>query len=259
MRALDKSTFFIVYYESRKTKGKENHLKKNKTLSKITLLHYVKLCLRFALFSTVLFTYTDYTVLPAVVWVVFVTEMVLRFFPSRLESPGCQKQFERNYAPTGKSEPINQSWKATATMAMISFLATAGVGALYFTEVIDAAIVMLITLFFSVLDVICILFFCPFQTFVMKNRCCTTCRIYNWDYAMIFSPLVFIPSVYTYTLLGAALLLLLRWEIGYRRHKEYYSPETNAALHCENCSEKLCHHKKQLRSFLKKQKGKFFR
>ena len=37
-------------------------------------------------------------------WVVFAVEMVLRFFPSRLESSGCQKQFRRNYVKTGDTD-----------------------------------------------------------------------------------------------------------------------------------------------------------
>lgn len=243
----------------------KTRVKKNKKISKITLLHYVKLFGRTALFLAVLFTYilkgtllfTDYKMLPLFVWAVFVVEMFFRFFPSRLESPGCQKQFERNYMPTGEGMPTNQPWWATASVAFISVFVTAVVGALYLSGVIDAAVVILITLFFSVCDIICILFFCPFQTWFMRNRCCTTCRIYNWDFAMMFSPLVFIPSVYTYSLFGFALLLLLRWEIGYRRHPEYFSVKTNAYISCQNCQEKLCHHKKQLRGFLKKYKDRF--
>ena len=93
---------------------------------------------------------------------------------------------------------------------------------------------------------ICILFFCPFQTWFMKNRCCAVCRIYNWDFAMMFTPYLFIPNGYTWSLLGMSLLLLIRWEITVHRHPERFAENTNAALSCKNCEEKLCHHKKQL-------------
>ena len=86
----------------------------------------------------------------------------------------------------------------------------------------------------------------------MKNRCCTTCRIYNWDYAMMFTPLLFIPNIYTWTLLGTALGLLLQWEIKRRRFPERFSPCSNEFLSCANCTEKLCRHKRQLRSFIRK-------
>ena len=51
-----------------------------------------------------------------------------------------------------------------------------------------------------------------------------------------------------------ALLLMLVWELSFRLHPERFFEETNACLSCSHCQEKLCHHKKQLRSFLKKHK-----
>ena len=93
----------------------------------------------------------------------------------------------------------------------------------------------------------------------MKNKCCTTCRIYNWDYAMMATPLVFVPTWYTWSLLACALALLIRWEITVRRHPEWFSEQTNCALDCRQCEEKLCHHKKQLRRFLKDNHQRFKR
>ena len=237
-------------------------------LSKISLLHYVKLLLRSFLFFAVLVFYIldrtavlkNFTLLLIVVWVFFIVEMLLRFFPSRLESMGCQKQFARNYEPTGAGTnlPENQSWKITALVALIWLALNGIVGALYFMNFIDRGILILIAIAYSVCDVICSLFFCPFQTWIMKNRCCATCRIYNWDFAMMFTPLVFVPSLYHYSLLGCALLLLVRWEIAYRLHPERFSTVTNKCLDCSQCKEKLCSHKTQLQGFLKKYKAKFF-
>ena len=54
------------------------------------------------------------------------------------------------------------------------------------------------------------------------------------------------------TLLGSlfiwamSLILMLRWEITFFLHPERFSPVTNGYLHCKNCSEKLCTHKRQL-------------
>ncbi|MBQ9794567.1 MAG: hypothetical protein IJW34_06440, partial [Clostridia bacterium] len=64
----------------------------------------------------------------------------------------------------------------------------------------------------------------------------------------------FIPDFYTYSILALALLLLLYWEIIAFRHPERFAEETNGCLSCANCKEKLCHHKKQLRSFLRANK-----
>ena len=243
-----------------------NEEKKNK-LSKISALHYFKLFLRSTLFVAVLVYYvldrtevlTQNLILPMIVWTFFIIGMVLRFFPSRFESMGCQKQFKRNYEPVGEEcNPINQSWKRTALVATAWLALNAVIGILYFLQVFDRGILILIALGFSVCDIICILFFCPFQTWFMKNRCCTTCRIYNWDFAMMFTPLVFIPSWYTYSLLGCSVVLLLRWEITYRKHPERFSTATNKCLDCSRCEEKLCSHKKQLQGFLKKYRTRFF-
>ena len=238
-----------------------------KKLSKISALHYFKLVLRSTLFVAVLVFYilnrtevlTQNLVLPMIVWSFFMIGMALRFFPSRLESMGCQKQFARNYEPVGEDiAPTNQSWKRTALVAFVWLALNAVIGALYFAGIIDRGILIIIALGYSVCDIICILFFCPFQTWFMKNRCCTTCRIYNWDFAMMFTPLVFIPSWYTYSLFGCSLALLLRWEITYRLHPERFSTSTNRCLDCSHCEEKLCSHKKQLQGFLKKYRTRFF-
>ena len=235
--------------------------KPRKKLSGICGMHYIKLVLRSLLFVAVLVFYildrteilTYHAILPTVIWVFFVVEMLLRFFPSRFESMGCQKQFAKNYEPMGEQcVPTNQSWKRTALVAVIWLALNAVIGALYFTDIFDRGVLILIAIGYSVCDIVCILFFCPFQTWFMKNRCCTTCRIYNWDFAMMFTPLVFIPSLYTYSLLGCALVLLLRWEITYRLHPERFSTATNRCLDCSRCEEKLCSHKKQLQGFLKK-------
>lgn len=238
-----------------------------KKLSKICALHYVKLALRSILFIAVLVAdilnrtevLTNNAIIPMIVWVFFVVEMLLRFFPSSLESMGCQKQFKRNFEPIeGVTIPKNQSWKRTALVTAVWLALNAVIGVLHLAGVFDQGVLILIAIGYSVCDIICILFFCPFQTWFMKNRCCATCRIYNWDFAMMFTPLVFIPSWYTYSLLGCAIGLLLRWEITYRLHPERFSTETNKCLDCSRCKEKLCSHKKQLQGFLKKYKTRFF-
>jgi len=236
--------------------------------SGIFILHYCKLVYRSLLFLAALVVYginrlrnaaepfggfeRNHGIL-SVIWLVFAVEMLLRFFPSSLESMGCQKQFARNYVPTGvdTESVVVQSPKRTFAVAAAWFALNGAIGVLYFLKIIDAGILLLIALAYSVCDMICILFFCPFQTWFMKNRCCTTCRIYNWDFAMMFTPLIFVRSWYARTLVGLSLLLLLQWELRLHRYPERFSERTNKCLNCANCEEKLCHHKKQLRRFLK--------
>lgn len=192
-----------------------------------------------------------------VIWIIYFIEMTARFFPSKLESPGCQKQFARNFKPTGETHPILPSWRRILAVAAAWIALNACIGVLYYLHILDAGILILITLAYGVCDMICILFFCPFQTLFLKNRCCTVCRIYNWDFAMMFTPLVFIPHPYTWSLLFLSLMLLARWEITVHRHPERFSDKTNVCISCKNCTEKLCRHKKQLQQFIAKKMHRF--
>ena len=79
---------------------------KKRKLTLVSILHYVRLVYRSVLFVLLFIAYLSYRlnagedipsqlgkrpVILTVMWIVFVLEMVLRFFPSRFESPGCQK------------------------------------------------------------------------------------------------------------------------------------------------------------------------
>ncbi len=251
-------------------------LKKAKTvvkqkLTKIISVHYVKLAYRSLLLVSALAIYvinringggsvfdrmnnTLWTnIVMLIIWLVLVVEMIFRFFPSKLESMGCQKQFKRNYKPINEDEPpkMQEAWRTIIVAAVwIAFNAIFAV--LYFLKIIDKDVLLLIALAYSVCDMICILFFCPFQTWFMKNRCCGTCRIYNWDFAMMCTPLIFIPNFYTWSLLVFSILLLIRWELTALRHPERFCENKNDCLSCKNCKEKLCSHKTQLKSYLKK-------
>jgi hypothetical protein len=230
-------------------------------LSKTSMLHYIKLFCRsltlliaivfYILAKTIEFKH-GFFVLMAVVWIVYVVEMCLRFVPSSIESRGCQKQFKRNYIATRQSsiKEEHQWWRTGIVFASWCLL-NGIIAVLYYLGIIDKGIMILISLTYSVCDIICILFFCPFQTWILKNKCCGSCRIYNWDYAMMFTPLIFINTVYGWTLFGISLLLFIRWEITYRIHPERFYSSTNAFLSCANCEEKLCSHKKQLTAFWK--------
>lgn len=240
--------------------------RRNIRLSTISMLHYFKLIWRSGLLITATVLYIlnrvglehmpfgdiqNKNVVFYIIWILFAIGMILRFFPSNYESMGCQKQFAKNFIPTEVKTVKPAPARSTFAVAAAWLALNGAIGALYYTGLIDEGILLLIALFYSVCDMICILFFCPFQTWFMKNKCCGSCRIYNWDYAMMFTPFVFLRDVYTWSLLGIALLLLLFWEISIRLHPERFSEKTNACLSCSHCKEKLCHHKKQLQHFLK--------
>ena len=242
-----------------KNAPKENRIR----LTPVSTLHYFRLVYRSVLFLVLLILYIvsrvkgedDFVnilenrpVIITVICAIFTFEMITRFFPSRLESPGCQKQFGHNYIKTGSTDIDVQDNNATLVVLLLWIGFNAVFGALYLKGIFDDGIMMLLASAYSVCDMICILFFCPFQTWFLKNKCCSTCRIYNWDYAMMFTPLFFVAKPYTWGLLALSAALLLRWEINFYRHPERFSERTNGYLHCENCTEKLCTHKRQLKT-----------
>lgn len=244
---------------------------KKKKLSKIMIMHYWKLTYRSFLFLGALILYiynkihntgSDFSgfdknkVVLTIIWIIYAFEMILRFLPSSLESMGCQKQFAKNYHPTGVSPEKAELLSPLRTFIVVAawFLLNGCIGLLYHYHIIDDGILLLISLAYSVCDLICILFFCPFQTWFMKNRCCCTCRIYNWDFAMMFTPLIFVKTLFAQSLVFLSLALLIRWEYALHKHPEYFSEKTNHSLSCSECQEKLCHHKTQLKTFWKSQK-----
>ena len=236
-------------------------MKKRPKLTVISTLHYLRLVYRAVLFILLFIEYISLRIRsgqfledgiqrqPAIyllIWVVFVVEMIFRFFPNRYESPGCQKQFRQNYIKTGKTDIRIPDNNSTFLVALIWIVFNCIFGTLYMLGIFDEGIMLLLCSAYSVCDMICILFFCPFQTFFLKNKCCGSCRIYNWDYAMMFTPLFFVRGIYSWSLLALSVALLVRWEITFFRHPERFSENTNKYLACVNCTERLCVHKKQL-------------
>lgn len=244
--------------------NKFKHLKEKFLPTGVIQLNFLKLAIRSLLFVAALVIYLaeDKSVAVAfyeykstgaylliVIWLFFMLEMLARLFPSSSESLGCQKQFGRNYIPGNEQTEPGQKQKRkyqqdVIVIIIVWVVINAGVGLLCFYGIIDEWILLLISLFYAVSDVICILFYCPFQSLIMKNRCCVTCRIYNWDFIMMFTPMIFIKSFYSISLFAISLLIFIKWEVDYVTHPERFFEETNARLSCNACSEKLCSFKK---------------
>ena len=242
-------------------------------LSKTSAMHYMKLLFRGGLFLLLSIVYLydrihvhngalindflDHPVLIGLVWMIFAMEMIMRFFPFDIESMGCQKQFAKNYQPVPVPASIPKDNKTAWLIVLVWVALNGAIGALYFLHIIDKGILLLVSLAYSVCDMVCILFFCPFETWFLHNKCCGTCRIYNWDYAMMFTPLLFIPGFFSWSLCALGLALLLEWEFIHWRHPERFYEETNQCLKCVNCKEKLCTHKKQLLKLHAKLRNRF--
>ena len=161
-------------------------------MTAVSMLHYIRLAYRLALLVAFLIVYLHYrlhggedveTILEkrpliiTIIWTVFTVEMIQRFFPSRLESPGSQKQFARNYIRTGSTEIKVQDNNAVMLVALIWIAFNGIFGALHMMGILDDGIMILLCCVDSVCDMICILLFCPFQAWCRKKKCCVTCRV----------------------------------------------------------------------------------
>ena len=74
----------------------------------------------------------------------------------------------------------------------------------------------------------------------MKTRCCTECRIFNWDHLMMFTPFLFVDGFYARSLLTMSVFVFLLWEYCIMAYPERFWEVTNVALRCTECTDKLC-------------------
>lgn len=180
-------------------------------------------------------------------WVIWVIDMFLQIVPIKNKVPvGSQKLFANHFKPI--REKINHealrnyivsTTKAAYKVFILWCLLIVGIGVLYYLGVIDKIFLFMISVLFYVCDLICVLIWCPFRL-IMKNRCCTTCRIFNWDHLMMFSPLIFTNGFYTISLVVMSVIAWLVWELCVMMYPERFWDHSNAALQCSECTDKLC-------------------
>ncbi len=187
-----------------------------------------------------------------ILWLLFMGTMALHLFPSSLKSMALLKMKQEKYVPIeGYSEyellkyVQNQNQKAWFVMLVWLFM-NAIVGFLYLFDVVDDVDLLMLTVFYYLCDYICILFYCPFQSNIMKNKCCVNCRIYDWGHFMMFTPMLFIRNFFSWSLFFVSLVVLIRWEIVYARHPERFWSGSNQVLQCRYCKDQTCTIKKKL-------------
>ena len=109
-------------------------------------------------------------------------------------------------------------------------------GVCYHYNIINEKLIILGTISLRIFDKLFVLVWCPFGA-IMRNKCCTTCRIHGWDQLMLNSPLVFIPSVPSYSLILISIIYFIEWEISVKRHPERFSQISNMTIRCTGCHE----------------------
>ncbi len=185
-----------------------------------------------------------------VLWLVFMVMMLKHIFPTEKLSMALRKADKKKYAEQENYAEVellryvqDQNIKAWKVMLVwLSFNAIFGI--LYLCNIMDSADLLMLTVFYFLCDYICILFFCPFQSFIMKNRCCVNCRIYEWGHFMMFTPMLFIRNFFSWSLFFTSCVVLIKWEITYAKHPERFWSGSNKNLQCANCKDKTCQLKK---------------
>ena len=180
-------------------------------------------------------------------WLIWIFDIILQIIPIKNKiALGSQKLFANRFESIHKKinhKALKDYIKNTTISAYKVFIIWAllilVIGVLYYFNIINKIWLFMFSVFFYVCDLICVLIWCPFRL-IMKNKCCTTCRIFNWDHLMMFSPLIFCGGFFAISLVVMAFLAWLVWELCILLYPERFSEMTNVALRCSNCTDKLC-------------------
>jgi hypothetical protein len=178
-----------------------------------------------------------------ILWLVTMYILVKRMIPGLNKKMSLGKIFARNFVGTGEDTDRKRlGFQKTKRKADSGALRSALYWILLLlvmwmwrvAGILPDVWLYIIVLFFVFMDQFCITIFCPFQ-WLMRNKCCSTCRINNWGYCMAFSPLIFIPTFWTYSIIFLSIVNLIIWEYLYFRHPERFSDIYNANLMCKSC------------------------
>lgn len=181
-----------------------------------------------------------------ILWSLTVLILIKRFIPYLNKKINLGKIYSINYKDTGpdnphKRERLKKYKKKIDSGAMRS--------AIYWiflvltmwlwrkADMLSDMWIFIIVIFFIFMDEFCATVWCPFQA-IIGNKCCNTCRINNWGYLMAFSPMILIPSFWTYSILFLSILAIIQWEYLYHKHPERFFELYNASLMCKNCTKR---------------------
>lgn len=182
-------------------------------------------------------------------WFVWMLDMLWQIVPIKKHlviALGSQKHFgfrframKENFSNQALRRYIVDTTKAAYKVFVIWAAAVGIISLLRGFDILNDTILFLIAVLFYVCDLICVLIWCPFRL-IVKAKCCTTCRIFNWDHLMMFSPMLMIRGFYSGTLILMAFADWLLWELCVMMYPERFWEQSNAALRCANCTDKLC-------------------
>ena len=181
-----------------------------------------------------------------VLWAGVLWSMVSQLSPKSGLTTGCLKQYPASYDPVPQfsQEELRRAVRTqdlgALKVAVVWLVINLSFGALYHRRLLTIPQLVLLCALCYLCDLVCVLFFCPFQTFLMHNRCCVNCRIFAWGSWMMAAPLMCVPHWYAQSLFWMGVVVLVCWEVRYRRHPERFWRGSNRNLQCAHCKEQLC-------------------
>ena len=182
-----------------------------------------------------------------ILWLAWIIDMLTQLMPIKNIALGSQKIFKEKFRPAlnklldwdSLKDYIIKTNRAAGKVLLlwVSFIAVLCV--LKVLRIVKNEHLFLISILFYVCDLICVLVWCPFRL-MLGNKCCTTCRIFNWDHLMMFTPMLFVGSFFSISLIAWSIIDFLIWEIWIYLHPERFWEHSNIALKCSECTDKLC-------------------
>lgn len=180
-------------------------------------------------------------------WAIWLIDMLYQLVPVKgYIALGSRKNFKHRFKPIQErinkeslNKYIKQNNKSAYIVLLLWITLILIIGLLWRLKIIDNSFLLLISTAFYVCDLICVLIWCPFRL-ILKTKCCTTCRIFNWDHMMMFTPMIFLKGFFSISLLVVALVIWIIWEICILIYPERFWENSNAALKCSECTDKLC-------------------
>ncbi len=182
-----------------------------------------------------------------VLWAIWLIDMLYQLIPVKgYIALGSRKNFKHRFKPIQErinkeslNKYIKQNNKSAYIVLLLWITLILIIGLLWHFKIIDNSFLLLISTTFYLCDLICVLIWCPFRL-ILKTKCCTTCRIFNWDHMMMFTPMIFLKGFFSISLLVIALVIWIIWEICILLYPERFWENSNAALKCSECTDKLC-------------------
>lgn len=181
-------------------------------------------------------------------WIFLILEMLVLIIPKFNRYSYSGKHLLKHYLPVTNydSEKLNQFTKENSKKALKSaifwIVLNAPFAVLFFLGYIHPLFFYWLFLLYYFFDTVCINIFCIFHVYLVRNKCCNECRIYNWSNYMYCTPLLFIPNIWNYSLVFLSIIILIQWEVSVHYHPERFSSISNRTLQCNYCPHECRYH-----------------